>query len=157
MKVQAFSARLGIDPNWLMACMAFESAETFSPRVKNMAGSGATGLIQFMPATAKAMGTSTEHLSTMSAEDQLSYVFKYFWPYKGRISSLEDCYMCILWPRAAGKPDDYPLFDRAAMPTTFRQNSGLDLNADGVVTKREAAAMVRVALGRGLLPENASE
>ena len=34
--------------SWLMSCMAFESGETFSPSVRNAAGSGATGLIQFM-------------------------------------------------------------------------------------------------------------
>lgn len=41
-----------------MAAMAFESGETFSPSIKNAAGSGAVGLIQFMPSTAKALGTS---------------------------------------------------------------------------------------------------
>jgi soluble lytic murein transglycosylase-like protein len=35
-----------------MACMAWESGRSFRPDVKNMAGSGATGLIQFMPTTA---------------------------------------------------------------------------------------------------------
>jgi hypothetical protein len=44
---------LGCSPNDLMACMAWESGESFSPSKKNMAGSGATGLIQFMPSTAK--------------------------------------------------------------------------------------------------------
>src|SRR3546814_174031 len=43
---------LGLNPDDLMACIAWESGETFSPSIKNMAGSGATGLIQFMPTTA---------------------------------------------------------------------------------------------------------
>ena len=53
---------LDVQPDNLMACMAWESAETFSPKVKNAAGSGAVGLIQFMPATARALGTTAEEL-----------------------------------------------------------------------------------------------
>jgi membrane-bound lytic murein transglycosylase B len=47
-KVIKISGNLGVDPNHLMAAMAFESAETFSSSVKNVQ-SGATGLFQFMP------------------------------------------------------------------------------------------------------------
>ena len=53
--------------SWLMSCMAFESGETFSPSVRNAAGSGATGLIQFMPSTAKDLGTSTTELADNDA------------------------------------------------------------------------------------------
>ena len=76
--------------SWLMSCMAFESGETFSPSVRNAAGSGATGLIQFMPSTAKDLGTSTTELADMSAVDQLDYVQKYFRPYASRIGTLSD-------------------------------------------------------------------
>lgn len=58
--VIATCKNLGIpDPSYLMACIAFETGETFSPAIKNSAGSGAVGLIQFMPSTAKALGTTT--------------------------------------------------------------------------------------------------
>jgi len=57
---------LGLDPDDLMACMAWESAESFRADIKNAAGSGATGLIQFMPSTAKALGTTTTELAKMS-------------------------------------------------------------------------------------------
>jgi hypothetical protein len=40
--------------------------------------SGATGLIQFMPGIAKAMGTTTEELKKMSAAEQIPYVVRYF-------------------------------------------------------------------------------
>ena len=53
-KVIEISAELGIDPNNLMAAMAFESARTFRADIQN-ARSGAVGLIQFMPATAKGL------------------------------------------------------------------------------------------------------
>lgn len=79
-KVLEITTRLEISPDFLMACMAFESGETFSPAVRNAAGSGATGLIQFMPSTAKALHTTTDALAAMSAEQQLVYVERYFRP-----------------------------------------------------------------------------
>lgn len=142
---------LGIDPDWLMSCIAFESAETFSPSVRNAAGSGACGLIQFMPSTAKALGTTTDALAQMTAEDQLNYVFKYFRPWAGKIHSLADCYMAILLPTMIGKPDDAVLFSGG---TAYRQNSGLDADRNGKVTKLEAAARVLQKLATGRKPEN---
>ena len=62
-KLVQIAADLGTNPNFLMAVMSFESGETFSPSIKNAAGSGAVGLIQFMPATAKQLGTSTQALA----------------------------------------------------------------------------------------------
>src|SRR5205085_3198990 len=61
-KVVQIASDLGTNPNFLMAVMSFESGGTFSPSIKNAAGSGAVGLIQFMPPTAKGLGTSTAAL-----------------------------------------------------------------------------------------------
>jgi hypothetical protein len=145
---------LECSPDDLMACMAWESGETFSASVKNMAGSGATGLIQFMPSTAKALGTTTVALSRMSPEDQLNYVYKYFRPYAGRLRNLGDLYMCILWPKAVGQNDQYVLFDRAKTPTAFRQNAGLDVNKNGQVTRSECLVKVQEKLAKGLRKGN---
>ena len=149
---------LGTDVNHLMACMAFESGETFSPSIGNAAGSGAVGLIQFMPSTCQALGTTTEALAAMTAVEQLKYVEKYFKPRRGKLDSLEDVYMAILWPAAIGKPDDYVLFAKAdpQHPKRYIQNAGLDFNHDGEITKKEAAAMVRDKLDKGLQPQFAS-
>lgn len=136
--------------NWLMACMAFESGETFSPSVKNAAGSGATGLIQFMPATAKGLGTTTAELAAMTATDQLKFVGLYFKPYARKINSLSDMYMAILLPKYIGLPDSSVLFSGGI---AYRQNAGLDANRDGVVTKAEASAKVYKKFVRGLAPE----
>ncbi|MCX5592010.1 transglycosylase SLT domain-containing protein [Alcaligenes endophyticus] len=144
---------LGVEPDYLMACMAFESAETFSPKIKNAAGSGATGLIQFMPATAKGLGTTTDALAAMTAEQQLEYVLAYFWPYRSRLKTIGDVYMAILWPAGIGKPDDWTLWDKTSRPTTYRQNAGLDLNKDGKITKAEAVAKIQAKLTRGQLPQ----
>jgi hypothetical protein len=151
--VTALCERLGVEPDHLMACMAFESGETFSPSIYNAAGSGAVGLIQFMPATARGLGTATGNLAALSAVDQLDWVEKYFQPYKGRLKTLSDVYMAILWPAAIGKPESSPLWSQADRPTTYRQNAGLDVNKDGAITKAEAASKVQAKLERGRKPE----
>jgi hypothetical protein len=154
-RVGEIADSLGTDPNYLMACMAFESGETFSPSIKNAAGSGAIGLIQFMPSTAQALGTTTDELASMTAEEQLDYVEKYFNPSRGKLKSLDDVYMAILWPAAVGKPSDYVLFakDDSEHPKRYIQNAGLDFNQDGIITKAEAADKVRKKLAKGLLPQ----
>ena len=148
-KVIDISARLGVDPDDLMSCMAFESAETFRADIKNAAGSGAVGLIQFMPSTAKSLGTSTESLAAMTPESQLDYVEKYFKPYSGKMKNLGDIYMAILWPAGIGKSDDWVLWNQVDRPTTYRQNSGLDINKDSVITRGEVIKKVREKAVRG--------
>lgn len=148
-KVFEVASALQVEPDELMAVMAFETAETFRPDIKNMAGSGATGLIQFMPSTARGLGTSTEALARMSAIEQLEWVRTYFKPYTGRLTSLSDLYMAVLWPRAIGKPDNYVLWSKATKPTTYAQNAGLDANKDGFITKAEAASKVYEKLRKG--------
>jgi hypothetical protein len=134
--------------SWLMSCMAFESGGTFSPSVKNAAGSGATGLIQFMPATARGMGTSVEALAEMSAVEQLDYVQRYFAPYAARVHTLSDMYLAILLPKYIGKSEDTALF---AGGVIYKQNAGLDSDRDGVVTKAEAAGKVAAKYEKGRL------
>jgi hypothetical protein len=135
--------------SYLMSCMAFETGESFSPSIKNAAGSGAQGLIQFMPATAKGLGCTTDQLACMSPEEQLDWVARYFRPYAHKIHNLADCYMAILMPKYVGKPDDTVIFSGGI---AYRQNSGLDANHDGKITKGEAAAKVQAKLNKGLRP-----
>jgi hypothetical protein len=149
-KVVEISAELDIDTNYLMAAMAFESARTFSANIENPY-SGAVGLIQFMPGTARGLGTSTAALKRMNAVAQLDYVRRYFLPYKGRLKDLSDLYMAILWPRAIGKPSSHVLFAQGSKE--YRQNKGLDVNTDGVVTKVEAANKVHQHLVEGMREE----
>lgn len=156
--VRRMGARLGINPDFLMACMAFETGRTFDPAIRNGAGSGAVGLIQFMPATAAALGTSTEALAAMSGPQQLVYVENYFRPNKGRLRTLSDVYMAILWPGAIGKPEGWVLFreDDKARPKLYIQNRGLDFDRDGTITKAEATAGPARQLASGLRPGNAA-
>ena len=148
-KLVTIARSLGADPSHLMAAIAFESGETFSSSVKN-AVSGATGLIQFMPATAASLGTGIAELQAMPPEDQLDFVARYFAPYKGRLRTLEDVYMSILWPEAVGKPLNFVLFSKPS--TAYEENAGLDADRDGSVTKGEAAAGVHRKLLKGKSP-----
>jgi len=147
-KVDTIAQALGTDPNYLMGAMAFETGRTFSPKIRNAAGSGAVGLIQFMPSTARSLGTSSAALAKMSAVQQLDYVYAYLAPYAGRLNSLSDVYMAILYPAAVGQSDNYPLFKEGTK--AYTQNKGLDTNKDGVVTKGEAAARVTRTMQQGM-------
>jgi hypothetical protein len=139
--------RLQVDPNFMMACMAFETGQTFSPSKVNPI-SGATGLIQFMPTTAADLGTTTALLGRMTAIAQLAFVERYFLPHAGNLKTLSDVYMAILFPRAVGQSESLVLF---AIPSkAYAENRGLDSNNDGQVTKAEAAAKVQQALITGL-------
>jgi hypothetical protein len=134
--------------DWLMACMAFETAETFRADIRNAAGSGAIGLIQFMPATIDSLGYDYSEIALMTPEQQLDVVGEYFRPYRARIKSLSDMYMAILLPKYIGKADSSVLFARGA---AYRQNAGLDKNSDGQITKGEACGKVRAKLDKGRL------
>ena len=150
--IRRIGARLAINPDHLMACIAFETGRTFSPSVRNAAGSGACGLLQFMPSTASALGTTTEALAAMSAEQQLIYVEAYFRPWKNRLRTLADVYMAILWPGGIGKAPEWVLFDERdkAHPKRYVQNRGLDFDRDGTITKAEAASGPERMLTLGL-------
>jgi subtilisin family serine protease/peptidoglycan hydrolase-like protein with peptidoglycan-binding domain len=149
-KVISIAQDLGTSPDYLMAAMAFESAETFSPSIVNRL-SGATGLIQFTTDAAKSVGTTIADLKQMTAVQQLDYVKRYFQRYAGRLNTLDDVYMVILWPRAFGQPADTILFSSPSKE--YQQNQGLDADHDGHVTKAEAAAAVRAKLVKGQQPE----
>lgn len=147
-KVIKIAAGLGVSPDYLMACMAFETGGTFSPSIKNAAGSGATGLIQFMPSTAKHLGTTVEALAKMDAVQQLDYVESYFKLVNKPIRSLEDVYMSILYPAAVGRAADSALFTKGKK--TYEQNAGFDSNKDGIITPAEISVKVRAMYTKGL-------
>lgn len=146
-KVIAICGTLGCDPNHLMAAMAFETGERFTPDVKNPI-SGATGLIQFMPDTAVGLGTTIAALAAMSAVDQLDFVLEHFRRQHKKFDTLSDVYMAILLPAAVGKPEDFALFTKPSK--AYEQNAGLDTNGNGIITKTEAASLVAAKLHRGM-------
>jgi hypothetical protein len=148
-KVVQIADRLQTDPDHLMAVMAFETGETFSPAILNQAGSGAVGLIQFTVPAAQCLKTTTAALGQMTALQQLDYVERYFKECVGprKPATLADLYMAVLWPRAIVEPDHYVLWQ--APDVRYNQNRGLDRNGDGKVTKGEAAGFVQEKLDKG--------
>ncbi len=134
-KVIYISRKLNVNPNWLMAIMNFESGLKPSAINKH---TNATGLIQFMPKTAKSLGTSTEELKRMTAVEQLDYVYKYFYPYRYKIKSFVDMYLVTFLPVSVGKPVDWVLRAKNLPAEAIaRVNRVFDVNKDGVLTVAE--------------------
>lgn len=137
---------IGTPTDALAAVISFETGGTFSPAIVNKAGSGAVGEIQFMPSTAKSLGTSTDTLAKMTFTEQLAYVVKYFRWFKGPLDTLEKLYCAVFWPAAIDKPDDYVIGTVGG--AVYRQNAGFDLNGnkDGKITRAEICRAVRNVL-----------
>jgi hypothetical protein len=132
-KVREVATELEVAPEWLMAVMYSESK--FDAAVMNHRGSGAVGLIQWMPATAKELGVSISELKALNHVEQLDYVYKYLDSVRKRYrnyDSLTDLYLAILYPRALQGDYCYTLY--ATPSKKYKQNVGLDENKDGRVT-----------------------
>lgn len=158
-RVRTTGKDFGFDPNWLMACMAFETMGTFRPDIRPIRNgvrlSSAVGLIQFLDAIAKDLGTTTDALAAMTAEKQLDYVWLYFRArikQHGKITNLEDCYMAIHWPAAMGKPLGSTMYVSGS--SAYAANSSLDLNRDHIITKAEAGSLIRAKLAEGMKAGN---
>lgn len=145
-EVNAMARRLDTKPEYLMAVMSFESG--LNPRAVNNL-SGATGLIQFLPSTARGLGTSTAALRNMSSVEQLKFVEKYFAQpqFKGKLGTLEGAYTAVLSGTARPNPNDV-LFSSGT--TAYSQNRGLDFNRDGRITSGEATSAVAAKMFGGV-------
>ncbi|OJW76302.1 transglycosylase SLT domain-containing protein [Spirosoma sp. 48-14] len=140
-KVQAISGELAIDPAWLMLVMYKESR--LKPTAYN-AGSGATGLIQFLKSTALKLGTTTDALRAMSGTEQLDWVKKYLASWKGRYKSPYDVYLAVFYPAAMGKADSYVIGVKGSQ--TYNLNAGMDMDRDGKITVSDVKAWFRADL-----------
>jgi hypothetical protein len=136
-KVIKVADYLKVKPEYLMFLMWFETAHTFSPSIRNRT-SGAIGLIQFLPSTARFLGTSTEALENMSNVQQLDFVQKHLGIFRGKYSDWLDLYCGIFYPAAVGKPDSY----RITSDIVAKQNPLFDINKDTDIEKSE----IRTAL-----------
>lgn len=137
--LQGVADRLGLDPNFIGAVMSLESG--YNPQAVNKQG-GATGLIQFMPATATGLGTSAAALKAMTAIQQLPFVEKYYQA-AGRAIHKDtpgDYYMATFLPAYVGKPAEFVIAERG-MPI-YDQNAGLDADHDGTLTVGDVWAKI---------------
>lgn len=113
----ALSHQLGADPAWLANVIQYESR--WNPQAIN-GGTGASGLIQFMPSTARGLGTTVEAIRRMTAGQQMQYVAAYFRRFRGKLRSQEDVFMAVFYPAAVGKGASYSFPARVA-----RANNGI--------------------------------
>lgn len=145
--LDATAVKLGIPVDWLATVISFETAGTFSPTIRNQAGSGAFGLIQFMPSTAKALlktPTNDEAVRrgmAMSFEEQLDkMVIPYLQPHASRFKSLNDVYLAIFYPVAMGKSGDYII--GSAPGAVYAQNAGFDKDGKGYITRADVTRTI---------------
>ena len=150
-KVKQISAKLRINPDWLMVVMYAESR--LNPAAYNSNGR-ASGLIQFMPSTAKWLGTTTAKLRSMSNVDQLDLVYKYFYSLgaTGKMKSVYDLYLVTFFPIALGKPDSWILESKDLSAYKIAANNKIiDLNKDGKITVGEFKQYVDMYLKKKIL------
>jgi hypothetical protein len=142
-KLEKVANALGVETNSLIAIMKQESG--INPKAINRS-SNAVGLIQFMPDTARRLGTSTEDLYNMTAVEQLDYVYKYFKMTGVGNGSLGDLYMAVFMPKYVGADDNTVLGQDGAggfAGAVYRQNKGLDRNRDGAITVADVKQSVQ--------------
>lgn len=144
-KLTSVCQSLSIKTAWLLQVMYMESRlrpdieNTVFPFMKKGKLDGyATGLIQFIPDTARKLGTTTAILKTMTRWQQLDFVLKYFLPYKGKMKSFYDVYLVVFFPAAVGQPNEY-VFETKNISRSLiaKMNPAIDLNKDGKITMEE--------------------
>lgn len=139
-KLEKVAQQLGTTSNALLAVMKQESG--VNPAAQNKQG-GASGLIQFMPDTARLLGTTTDEIRKMDGVQQLDYVYKYYKMTGVGDGSVGDLYLATFMPKFIGYPDHFVLgqLGGGKVPGTnlssdlvYKQNKGLDRNGDGKIT-----------------------
>lgn len=129
-EVERVSRKYGFSSGALIGLMISESG--VNPQAVNPNG-GATGLIQFIPSTARGLGTTTAALYRMNRTQQMAYVDKYFQPYANglRGASAGKLYAYVFLPGRANRASGI-LTQRPEKE--YQQNRGLDMNRDGMIT-----------------------
>ena len=149
---------LGIPTDWLATVMAFESGGTFSPSVLNKAGSGAFGLIQFMPSTAAHLlgypdttdgrNQAVAVGKAMSFKDQVEkMVIPYLKPHMP-FKDLNSVYLAIFYPAAAPHDDSYVV--GTAPGAVYTQNKGFDKEGKGYITRADITSTINSVLNSAL-------
>lgn len=130
-RIAEISARLGLQKDWIYLIIHKESRGNHQAVNRH---SGATGLIQFIPKTAKSLGTTTTELLEMTALEQLDYVEKYFERVtdKYSINSYHELYLSVFYPKAMGESNAYVIGPKGSRVVSL--NKGVDVNNDGIIT-----------------------
>jgi hypothetical protein len=102
----------------------------------------ATGLIQFLPSTAIALGTTNAELFNMSVNEQLDYVSKYLElvsKYK-KIRSITDLYLAVFSPNSIGFSSNHIIASKNS--EIVINNRGLDTNKDSTITIKDVQTLL---------------
>jgi Transglycosylase SLT domain len=149
LELQAVAARLKTQPSWLLNVMAVESL--LNPSARNsLPGQTASGLLQFIEATAQSMGTTTAAIRRMSPVEQLRLVEKYLTPFRGRLNSQGDIYTAVFRGFIVAGGDAsvvVPIDNSSKENHIYSLNNWLDFNRDGKITKGELA-LAAYTIGR---------
>ncbi len=142
-KVVQIANRLNCSADDLMALMNSESGLKHT-EVNSI---GASGLIQFLPKTAKGLGTTTEDLKAMTPEEQLVYVEKHLSKAKKTAGYKESdkigagTLYALVWLPAYANRDI--LAEKENDPNEYyAKNSGLDMDNDGIISKADLAKRI---------------
>lgn len=133
---------LGCSVADMLGAMNAESGVLASARNPH---SSATGLIQWMAdKTGHYYGFTRDEFAMLSAEWQLEYVKKYFWPYHGKLGSASAVYTAIFLPAFVAQASDpeYVLCARKGNPDerlgwAYASNAVFDANGDGRIQVKE--------------------
>jgi len=130
-KIEQIAIQLGLQTDWIYLIIHKESRGNSKAVNKH---SGATGLIQFLPKTAKSLGTTTTELLEMTTLEQLDYVEKYFKRVSEKydINNHVELYLSVFYPKAMGKHDSYVIGSKGSRVVSL--NKGIDINKDGIIT-----------------------
>jgi hypothetical protein len=159
--------RLSLDANKIAAVISLESGfdpanwndfcEAEARAGKRKLESCAIGLIQFMPDTARRLGTTSLALSRMGDAEQLEFVEAFFRPFAGRLRTPGDYYMAVFNPAHVGKPTTFVLYEQGSKG--YEQNHGLDRDKDGRITVGDVTQSIesRYAAGASREPLEVDE
>ncbi len=144
--IRRCALRIGVSPHDLATVIAFETAGTFDPTIKNP-NAEAYGLIQFTETGLRGMGDlrKPSDIAKLSFNEQLMLTEKYILSH-GAISkdTLADLYLVIFAPKYSGAAMSSVLYKSPSRSYTF--NKGLDKERKGYITKRDAAMAVYALL-----------
>lgn len=121
--------------DYMTALLSFESKH--NPKARNPKSS-ASGILQWMRATAPLFGTTIEQIREMNGVQQLDYVRAYF--AKRPNLTPRDLYLLVLGGRGIGKPDDFIVYPGGT--DEYEKNKGVDINDDGNITNGDMRSVI---------------
>lgn len=145
---------LGADPQHMLSVMFSESgcrSDAWNDNPKTLPPAqrwNASGLIQFMPPTLLGLGWTSGHAAfrALSATEQLSFVRRYYVPYRGDLGSVGALYVATFLPaliKHASDPSFVLTAKNGPLGWAYAPNASFDANGDLAITVGELEDAVR--------------